>query len=192
VNTGPRAQRTLDIAARVLGLLRGEGIDAALIGSVALAIHGFVRATRDIDLAVIVSPVPVLERVAAALRADGLTAHVSAPAPDDDLGGVITVEGEDFDPVQLVNFFNPPFRTAALPREAVATASAPAGFPLPVVDLPHLIALKLATGAFRDEVDVGDLLEVRPDAELDAIREVCGRFNLSETLQRVMARIGRG
>lgn len=68
---------------------------------------------------------------------------------------------------------------------------APAGFPLPVVDLPHLIALKLSTAAFRDEVDVGDLLEARPDAPVDRVRDVCARHGLSDALERVLGRISR-
>jgi hypothetical protein len=46
-------------------------VDHALIGSVALAVHGFVRATRDLDFAVLVSPSPRLASLADALRREG-------------------------------------------------------------------------------------------------------------------------
>lgn len=62
---------------------------------------------------------------------------------------------------------------------------------IPVVDLPHLVALKLATGAFRDEVDVGDLLEARADLSIEELRTTCGRHGLGEALERVLGRIGR-
>ncbi len=64
MNVGPRAQRTLDVAAQVARALAREGIETALVGSVALAVHGFVRATRDVDLAVLVPPVPGLDAIA--------------------------------------------------------------------------------------------------------------------------------
>ncbi len=63
---------------------------------------------------------------------------------------------------------------------------------IPVVDLPPLVALKLATGAFRDEGDVGDLLEARSDAPLADVRALCASHGLAEALARVLGRIGRG
>lgn len=191
MNVGPRAQRTLEVARRVSHVLAQEGVPHALVGSVALAIHGYVRATRDLDLGVLVPPVPRMTALAEALRRDGLQPEWSAPAPDDELGGVLTVAGEGFDPVQIVNFFNPPRAPSRLVNEALATAAPAGGFPIPVVDLAHLVALKLATRAFRDEVDVGELLEARPDVSVADLRATCGAHGLGDALERVLARLGR-
>ncbi len=188
---GSRAERTLELAAKVSEVLAREGVKHALVGSVALAIHGFVRATRDLDLGVLVPPVPRMTDLATALRREGLSAEWSAPAPDDELGGVLTVVEEESDPVQIVNFYNPPRAASRLVQEALASASPTGGFPLPVVTLHHLVALKLATGAFRDEVDVGDLLEARADLSIEELRTACGRHGLGEALERVLGRIGR-
>jgi hypothetical protein len=186
-----RSAQTLDVAARISEVLRREKVDHALIGSVALAVHGFVRATRDLDFAVLVSPSPRLASLADALRREGYTVELSAPAPDDELGGVLTVVGDAFDPVQIVNFYNPPRAPPSLVKEAIQSAVHQAGLPFPVAGLAPLVALKLSTGAFRDEVDVGDLLEARPDAPLDVVRDVCARHGVADALARVLARLGR-
>jgi hypothetical protein len=187
-----RAHRTLEAAARVSRTLAEAGVPHALVGSMALAVHGYVRATRDVDLAVLVPPSPRLAELAGLLRARGFSVEVSPPAPDDDLGGVLTASGEDFDPVQLVNFWNPPKPAPGLVREAIESAAPPGSLPLPVVDAAHLVALKLATGARRDEVDVLDLLEARPDLPMEAVAEVCQRHGLGDALDRLLAAEGKG
>lgn len=191
MTVGPRAERTLEVARRVSAILTREGVAHAVVGSVAMALHGYVRATRDLDLGVLVPPSPRLGAIAAALLREGLRSETSLPAPDDDLGGVLTVVGDDFDPVQIVNFHNPPRPPPALVRSALDGAVRLGSFPVPAVDLPHLVALKLSTGAYRDELDVLELLEVRSDFDRDAIRATCGRFGLAGALERVLARPGR-
>ena len=97
MSVGPRAERTLEVTRRISGVLAQEGIPHALVGSVAMAIHGYVRATRDLDLGVLVPPVPRMTTLAEALRREGFEVEWSPPAPDDELGGVLSVVGDDFD-----------------------------------------------------------------------------------------------
>ena len=118
----PRAARSLDVARRVHGLLAASAVDSAIIGSIALALHGYVRATRDLDLGVALVTFGPLRTAGEKLRAEGFDVHVSEPAPDDDLGGVVTVSGRDFDPVQIVNLTAPGGRRGALARSAIAAA----------------------------------------------------------------------
>lgn len=54
-------------ALRLLAALEDEGVDYVLIGSMGMAVHGVVRATRDIDLAV-APDVANVARLRAALR----------------------------------------------------------------------------------------------------------------------------
>jgi hypothetical protein len=185
-----RAARTMEVARVVSDVLTRMGAAHAVIGSVALAVHGYVRATRDLDFAVLVPPVPRLSELADAVRGEGLAVELSAPAPDDELGGVLTVVGDDFDPVQIVNFYNPPRPPSRLVHDALVAAGVPPALPFAVVDLPHLVALKLATGAYRDEIDVGELLEARPGLDLGPVRAVCERHGLGDALARVLGRIG--
>jgi hypothetical protein len=57
----------LDTAREISSVLRGSGVSAAVIGGVAVVLHGHWRSTRDIDL-LAVSP---LDSVAAVLQAHG-------------------------------------------------------------------------------------------------------------------------
>jgi hypothetical protein len=50
------ADRTLAVAEQVAALLQAAGVPVALIGAGALAVHGYPRATEDLDLAVSADP----------------------------------------------------------------------------------------------------------------------------------------
>ena len=47
---------TFDEACRILAALEREGVQYVVVGSIAMAVHGIVRATRDLDLFVEPSP----------------------------------------------------------------------------------------------------------------------------------------
>jgi hypothetical protein len=51
-----REEKTLEVAERVAAILGSRGVPSAVIGAMALAVHGYVRATRDFDLATHVHP----------------------------------------------------------------------------------------------------------------------------------------
>ena len=173
----PRALKSLEVARRVFDRLVRTKLDSAVIGSVALAVHGFVRATRDLDLGVAVLTFREMRDVAEALRKEGFRVHVGEPAPDDTLGGVVTVEGDDFDPIQIVNLTAPGGRHWKL-----------AEFGLPVVDVAHLVALKLLAGSRKDELDVLELLGANPEMPLDPIFEVCRRHRMGKRLESLLSK----
>ena len=184
----PRALKSLEVARRVFDRLVRTKLDSAVIGSVALAVHGFVRATRDLDLGVAVLTFREMRDVAEALRKEGFRVHVGEPAPDDTLGGVVTVEGDDFDPIQIVNLTAPGGRHGKLAREAIASAQHVSEFGLPVVDVAHLVALKLLAGSRKDELDVLELLGANPEMPLDPIFEVCRRHRLGKRLESLLSK----
>lgn len=62
----PRALKSLEVARRVFDRLVRTKLDSAVIGSVALAVHGYVRATRDLDLGVAVLTIREMRDVAEA------------------------------------------------------------------------------------------------------------------------------
>jgi hypothetical protein len=187
----PRAARSVEVARRVQKLLAANALDSAVIGSIALALHGYVRATRDLDLGVALVSFGPLAKIAARLRADGFDVHVGEPAPDDELGGVVTVNGPDFDPIQIVNLTAPGGKRGKLARAAIAAAQRVPELDLPVVDVPHLIALKLVAGGRKDELDVLELLDANPTEPLSRVREVCKQHRLGAALERVLAQRGR-
>ncbi len=182
------------MAIRVATILDEIGVPSALIGAAALAAHGYPRATVDIDLAVATDPFTTLEEARRRIAGEpGVEATLTTPDSDDPLGGVLTVTGEDFDPVQVVNFLNPLSRRPNPGNEAVRTAtSGPvAGAPLRLVTLPHLIALKLYAGGYKSKLDILELLARNPSAPLDQIARVCAAFGLEDDWHKLLDELNR-
>jgi len=184
------SEPTLEVAARVVAVLAAAHVDVALIGAGALAVHGYSRATEDLDLAVAVDPFSTLRALAATLTAEpGWRVELRLPDADDPLGGVITIDGAGFDSVQLVNFSNPLGGGLNPGAEAVATAHEGLlrGSSLRVVTLPHLIALKLYAGGYKSRLDILELLDRNPGADRAAIEALARRFELRAEWDAVQA-----
>lgn len=165
--------RTLEVAGDVADVVRAHGHTVAVIGAVALAVHGYPRSTEDLELGTLVRTPRELTEVAAALRARGHAVRVALPDAEDPLGGVLTIEAPGAEPVQLVNFFNP-WNGWALPGKLALETASPDVLPrLAVVDVPHLVALKLYAGGRKSEVDVLELLERQGPEAVEASRRVC-------------------
>ena len=79
-------------AEEVAEILESRGVGAVVIGAVALAAHGYVRFTEDLDLGVN-TDLGTLSRVAEALRTAGFEVQVREPNGEDPLGGVVDVRG---------------------------------------------------------------------------------------------------
>jgi nucleotidyltransferase AbiEii toxin of type IV toxin-antitoxin system len=186
-----RTLRTLALARRVASTCADLGIDTVLIGALALAYHGYSRATEDLDLATHVDPFTTLRNLADALRGQGLDVRIGEPDAEDPLGGVLTVESPESDAVQVVNFLNPLSRGPNPGREAIETAGeASAELGLRVVDLAHLVALKLYAGGLKSRSDVAELLERNPGASREAIARVCERHGLATEWAEILADLG--
>jgi hypothetical protein len=188
-----REEKTLEVAERVVGILESKGVPSAVIGAMALAVHGYVRATRDFDLATHTHPFVQLREVERALLEAGLAAEMRDPDADDPLGGVVEVTGRGFKPIQIVNFLNPlSGQSTQLGREAIdeSLAGLVGESRLRVVTLPHLVALKLYAGGARSRNDVIELLERNQPVDLEKIRAVCARHGLAADLEKVIADLG--
>jgi hypothetical protein len=136
------------VASRLAKLL---GEDGVLVGAMAVAAHGYVRATRDVDFAV---KVP-LEEVLSRLRAVGITATLKR---GDVLEGDFpcltgTIGRVRFDVIR------PPVPLEW--NDAVEVSLA--GVPLRVVDLDGLIRLKLRAQGPKDLMDAAALLLRHPE-----------------------------
>lgn len=163
------------VAEEIADMLQSRGVGAVVIGAVALAAHGYVRFTEDLDLGV-TTDLDTLHRVAEALKAAGFDVELREPAGDDPLGGVVDVRG-GFGLVQIVNYGG---RFPAVIESGLAAADTVirAGSRLRIVPLPHLVALKLYAGGTKSRADIVELLSRNRDADMAAIRALCRGWRL--------------
>jgi hypothetical protein len=138
----------------VCGLLNEGGVKYVVVGGFALALHGVVRATKDIDLLI----EPTLENAARALKAlAGLTFGISRELdPSDVVANPITLIGDDPRVDLLTLAWSVRYADAAPKAQRVAID----GVAVPFADLDTLIRTK-QTDRFQDKADVETLEQVR-------------------------------
>lgn len=162
-------------AEEVTGILESRGVGALVIGDVALAAHGYVRFTEDLDLGVN-TDLGTLNQVADALRTAGFEVELREPDGQDPLGGVVDVRGP-FGLIQIVNYGGR-FPVVIDGGLAAADTVIRSGSRLRIVPLPHLVALKLYAGGTKSRADIVELLSRNPDADVAAIRDLCRNWRL--------------
>ncbi len=141
--------------AAVVALLDELGAAHVLIGAVAMAGHGFSRASADVDLLAL--DARLLRDVTwAPLRAQGHVVDVRVGDIDDPLAGVIRVDPEADEPVDVVVGASPRWQAGIIERAkpGATVDGAPARLP----ELADLVLLKLYAGGPRDIEDVRGLL----------------------------------
>jgi hypothetical protein len=162
-------------AEQVAGVLESHGVGTVVIGAVALAAHGYVRFTEDLDLGVS-TDAGTLRHIAESLRTAGFDIELREPDGEDPLGGVVDVRGS-FGLVQIVNYGGR-FPAAIEDGLAAADTVIRPESRLRIVPLPHLVALKLYAGGTKSRADIVELLSRNPDADMDAIRDLCQKWRL--------------
>ncbi len=179
--------RTLEVAATISSWIEEDGARVAVIGAVAMACHGYIRATRDLDLGTELDPFVQMRDLASRCEAEGWTAELRLPDAEDPLGGVLDVTGPGFDLVQIVNFHNP---LRDVPNPGALALDGAIRFPtlpgLRVARVEELVLLKLYAGGRKSELDVLELLEAQPELDLDSLRRNAARFGLEAALDRVL------
>ena len=140
--------------ATVCGLLNEGGVKYVVVGGFAVALHGVVRATKDIDLLI----EPTLENAARALKAlEGLTFGIARELnPADVVANPITIIGDDPRVDLLTLAWSVRYADAAPKAERVEID----GVDIPFADLDTLIRTK-QTGRFQDKADLESLEQVR-------------------------------
>lgn len=186
------AQDPFDLGERVAEVLVAHDVPALLIGAVALARHGYARATEDIDFGVAIAP-RELEVIADALRQRHYVVILRKSDAQDPLGGVIDVRAEEGGAlVQVVNFDNSP--GGGFPR-VIRDALRLLGQHgderiMQVIPVAQLVALKVYAGGTKSERDIRELLRVNPGVDRAAIRELLVEYRLGvEMYDRVILAI---
>jgi hypothetical protein len=142
---------------RVIDALARQHIPAALIGAAALAVHAVSRSTQDIDLLTTDPRALDLQTWQALAPA---TIDLRRGDDTDPLAGVIRFTAGGERDVDLV-VGRHAWQSAVVSR-AIRLGSSP----LPVVQVPDLILLKLYAGGTQDRWDIEQLMEAGDREEL--------------------------
>jgi hypothetical protein len=150
-----------DVTERIHGLLARENIDHAVVGGVAVCLHGYRRSTVDLDLLVRPEDTSRLRSILEAERFEWLAKEKQFRSPS----GVyvqFVIAGEREGPGQEASFPSPSDAEHITHIEG-----------LPVLSLPQLIQAKLACG-------LGDMRRTHKDfadvVELIAVHRLDGSF----------------
>ena len=139
---------------RVVSALEAHGIDYALCGGLAVAVHGAPRATRDIDLLVQERDV---DAILTAVRPLGFRfqAHPMNFPDGMRIRRVTRIDGRELLTLDLL-LVGPATELAWASRSQVTTA----GGPVRVISRDALIGMKVAAGRTQDLADVQRLTDV--------------------------------
>jgi predicted nucleotidyltransferase len=140
--------------ATVCGLLNAEGVKYVVVGGFAVALHGVVRATKDIDILI----EPTRENAARALKAlESLRWGIARELdPSEVVANPITVIGDDPRVDLLTLAWSVRYADAAPKAHKVQID----GVEIPFADLDTLIRTK-QTDRFQDKADVENLEQVK-------------------------------
>ena len=166
--------------ADVSALLERHRIRHAIIGAMALAVHGVTRSSEDVD--VLVTDHGCLEADAwQALVADGVDVDLRRGDADDPLAGVVRLRSRETQIDVIVG--RGEWQNDVLTRARPATLR---GTAIPVVTAADLVLLKLYAGGPQDAWDVDQLLDAIPTIE-DAVTD--GLQALPKSCTRLWQRI---
>ena len=145
--------------ARVCGLLNAAGAEYVVVGGFAVALHGVIRATKDVDILI----KPSLENARRVLTAlAGLTWGVARELdPADLIARPITIIGDD----PRVDILTLAWSVRYADAISSALRAEIEGVQVPYADLATLIRSK-QTGRFQDQADVESLETIRRLADL--------------------------
>ena len=158
---------TTDSVCIIVGALRGAGVRYLIVGGLAVAAHGYVRYTVDVDLVVALDPDNVLRCVRALaelgyrplvpVSAEGLADAQTREEWVHDKGMVVFQLVSDLHPETRVDIFvTEPFNFDAEYARA-SKLHLPGDLEAPVVSLEELFRMKTVAGRPKDKLDVEQL-----------------------------------
>lgn len=155
-------------------MIDAQGIQYAVIGALAVAVHGVVRASVDADAVVAAVP-SQLRELEAKLTAAHLSVQLRTGGVDDPIGAMLIVTDRYGNRVDLMagirgldgGVYQ---RTVTLQPSGIAT-------PLRIVGREDLIAMKVAAGGPKDLMDAESCIAVAGDSlDVELIRKLSRHF----------------
>jgi hypothetical protein len=155
---------------QIFTALNDANVDYVVVGGLAVILHGYLRATADLDLAVGLSP-DNARRAMQALAAIGLQPRLPVAIEDfadvekrrewlHDRNMLVFPLWDPDNPLRSVDvFIDEPVAFAELLRDAVAKDLG--GAVVRIASIDHLIVMKQAAGRMRDLDDIDKLRQIR-------------------------------
>ena len=156
----------------VVEILRRENVDYAIIGALALAVHGVIRATTDAEVLLFTNP-GRLANLEETFRQAGFNTELHTPEPGDPVSGMLVLSDNFGNQVELLgglHNMDPDIftRTMKVPFR---------GEILRVVRREDFIAMKCFAGGPQDIHDAESAYQAAPGPlDLDLLRTVTRRF----------------
>jgi hypothetical protein len=181
--TGPG--QSLLLLLDVVALLDRHGIQYGVVGAMAAAVYGTVRATTDADALVSTAPAG-LAKLEAPLRKAGFVTTLRRGDADDPIVSLLQV-GDSFgnrvDLLGGLRGLDPAAfgRTVAVPFQ---------GETLQVIGREDFVAMKCFAGGPQDIADAQEAIEsAQPSIDLDLVRRVARRFGrpAADALEGILA-----
>ncbi len=160
----------------IFGALNGAEVDYVVVGGLAVILHGYLRATADLDLALGLSPENA-RRGMVALASIGLRPRLPVALEDfadaDRRAEWINTRNmlvfplwDPANPLRSVDvFMNEPIAFSRLLENAVIKDLGE--LPVPVASIDHLIEMKRLAGRPRDLEDIDKLQQIRDAKQAD-------------------------
>ena len=156
----------------VAEVLAARGIPYAVIGAMAAAVHGVVRASLDAD-ALLGTQVSVARELRQDFAAKGFAADLRIGDADDPIPALLEVTDPFGNRVDLlVGLMG--LDAAAMDRASVVTLS---GFPLRVIGREDFVAMKAHAGGPVDLADARAVIEIDPSGlDRELVRRIAAGF----------------
>jgi predicted nucleotidyltransferase len=176
------------LMADIAGLLEARGVRYAVIGAMAAAVHGVVRASLDAD-AVVTLHIREAQDLRQALVEEGYEASVRTGDPDDPIPGLLEIKDRHGNRVDLLLGLRGMDPDLLKRTRQVALADAT----LEIVGREDFIAMKAFAGGPVDLADARAVIEMnRESLDLALLRRLAQRFgrNAARVVEEIIAVAG--
>jgi predicted nucleotidyltransferase len=161
-------------------VLRAENVDYAIIGAMAASVHGVIRASRDADALLSISP-SALSGLERSFKRAGFNTELRRGDLDDPINAVLAVSDGFANRVDLLVGIRG-FDLSAFSRTIEVQFD---GEALRFVGLEDFVAMKIFAGGPQDIADASNVLQATSEPpDVDLLRKLATRYG-SDTLRRL-------